>query len=369
MDKNISKESRINWIDELKGFILILVCLGHTNINIPFIGGNLIVICQAFRMSTFFFLSGLLFSTRRYSDIHSYIKSKTKVLLIPYILLSILFSFLDPRLYDLSLMEKYNFLNIIYDSSDINTSFDFFICGFISIFYYGIPMTASPLWFVLTLYFVSIFFYVIHDVFKGNIIIIVVYAVVCLIIGWLLNLYNLCLPYCFSTVFTASFFFTAGYLTKKRIKYITGLNKLKLAVIIIFLIAIYFYAININGGISLNFNKLGNNFWGYILSTISGIFLISSIFIFINKLVKDSIVQGTLRNIARNALIILSVHYWVIICCRIFFSSIAKETYFPWLVTFIMIIVTTLAIPLFRTKLYKLIGKNKISFKESLSIK
>lgn len=58
--------SRINWIDELKGFILILVCLGHTNINIPFLGGNLIVMLSAIRMPTFFFLSGLLFSTRRY---------------------------------------------------------------------------------------------------------------------------------------------------------------------------------------------------------------------------------------------------------------------------------------------------------------
>lgn len=31
---------RINWIDELKGFILILVCLGHTHISIPFMGGG-----------------------------------------------------------------------------------------------------------------------------------------------------------------------------------------------------------------------------------------------------------------------------------------------------------------------------------------
>ena len=32
--------NRINWIDELKGFILILVCLGHTHISIPFVGGG-----------------------------------------------------------------------------------------------------------------------------------------------------------------------------------------------------------------------------------------------------------------------------------------------------------------------------------------
>jgi len=366
MDKNISKESRINWIDELKGFILILVCLGHTNINIPFIGGNLIVICQAFRMSTFFFLSGLLFSTRRYTGIHSYIKSKTKVLLVPYVLLSLLFSFLDPRLYDLSLIEKLGYLN---SSSNIYSSFDFLIEEFVSIFYYGFPITIGPLWFVLTLYFVCILFFTIHHILKHNTKGLIIYAVLCLIIGWLLNIYHLFLPFCFSIVFTASFFFTFGYLTKTKLKYITEMTTIKLGIIIILLIPIYFYAININGIINLYINELGNNFLGYILSTISGIFLISSIFIFINKFVKDSIVQGILRNIARNALIILSVHYWVIICCKIFFYSIAKETYFPWLVTLIMIIVTTLAIPLFRTKLYKLIGKNKISFKESLSIK
>ena len=31
---------RINWIDQLKGFILTLVCLAHTNINIP-LGGKI----------------------------------------------------------------------------------------------------------------------------------------------------------------------------------------------------------------------------------------------------------------------------------------------------------------------------------------
>lgn len=367
MDKNISKESRINWIDELKGFILLLVCLGHTNINIPFWGGgNLIVICQAFRMSTFFFLSGLLFSTRRYPDIHSYIKSKTKVLLVPYILLSVLFSFLDPRLYDLSLIERLGYRN---PSSNIYSSFDFLIEEFISIFYYGFPITIGPLWFVLTLYFVCILFFIIHHILKNNTKGLTIYAVLCLIIGWLLNIYHLSLPFCFSIIFTASFFFALGYLTKTKLKYITEITTIKLGIIIILLIPIYFYAININGIINLYINELGNNFWGYILSTVSGIFLISCIFIFINKFINNSIVQGILKNIARNALIILSVHYWVITCCKIFFYSNTKEAYFPWFVTFIMIIVTTLAIPLFRNKLYMLIGKKKITVKESLSIK
>lgn len=149
----------------------------------------------------------------------------------------------------------------------------------------------------------------------------------------------------------------------------TEFSEIKLGLIIILLSLIYLYAININGIISLVTNELGDNFFGYILSTISGIFLIINIFIFLNRFVDKSILQGILKNIARNALIILAVHYWAIQCCRIFLHPISNEGYFPWLVALIMIMVTILAIPLFRTKLYKLIGKEKITFKESLSIK
>lgn len=360
---------RLNWIDELKGFILILVCLGHTNINIPLGGGNLIVIMSAIRMPTFFFLSGILFSTRRYPNISSYMTHKTRVLLIPYILLSLLFSFLDPRLYDLTLMEKQSYLNSFLSSSDIHSSIEFLIMEFKSIFYYGVPIITGPLWFVLVLFFVSILFFCIHHIFQGNDKYITIYAIFCLTTGWILNLYDLVLPYCFSTVFTASFFFSLGYLAKEIIKYMSEQGDIKLALIIILLSLIYLYAININGSISLVTNELGDNFFGYILSTISGIFLIVNIFIFLNRFVDKSILQGILKNIARNALIILAVHYWAIQCCRIFLNSISNEGYFPWLITLIMVIVTTLAIPIFRTKLYKLIGKEKISFEESLSIK
>lgn len=361
--------NRIDWIDELKEFILILVCLGHTNINIPFLGGNLIEILSAIRMPSFFFLSGILFSTRRYSNINSYIIHKTKVLLIPYILLSLLFSFLDPRLYDVSLIEKQSYLNPFLSSSDIHSSLEFLIMEFVSIFYYGVPITTGPLWFVLTLFFVSILFFSVHHIFQGNTKFIAIYAIFCLITGWILNLYNIILPYCFSTVFTASFFFSLGYLTKKTVKYMNDMSSIKLGLIIIPLCAVYFYGINANGAISLIANELGNNFFGYILSTICGVFLIISIFILLNRFVNKSILQGILRNIARNALAILAVHYWTILCCRIFFYPVSKENYFPWLGTLIMVIVTIIAIPLFRTKLYKLIGKEKITFKESLSIK
>ncbi|NBH67394.1 hypothetical protein D3Z46_13985 [Bacteroides sartorii] len=97
------------------------------------------------------------------------------------------------------------------------------------------------------------------------------------------------------------------------------------------------------------------------MNTVSGIFLIVCIFICFNKFVNGSILQGILRNIACNALVFLAVHYWTIQCYQIFFHPINQKSYFPWLVTLIMTIITVLAIPLFRTKLYKLIGKEKIT--------
>ena len=116
----------------------------------------------AIRMPTFFFLSGILFSTRRYPNISSYVTHKTKVLLIPYILLSLLFSFLDPRLYDLSKLEKQSYLTPLLSSSDVHSNLNFLAMEFVSIFYYGNPPNiVAPLWFVLTLYLVSILFFII----------------------------------------------------------------------------------------------------------------------------------------------------------------------------------------------------------------
>ena len=131
------------------------------------------------------------------------------------------------------------------------------------------------------------------------------------------------------------------------------------------------YFINQNGGISLWSNALGPSLLFFILSTLTGIFLIINIFILFGKSTNkiSIVVKGILRNIARNALIILAVHYWAIRCCNIFLNEYKNTAGYPLFVLFIVIFTCILAIPLFRNKLYWLIGKKKISVKESLSIK
>ena len=59
----MTSTGRINYIDELKGFILCLVCLGHIAYSELSYVMNWM---SLMRMFTFFFLSGLLFSRRRF---------------------------------------------------------------------------------------------------------------------------------------------------------------------------------------------------------------------------------------------------------------------------------------------------------------
>ena len=99
------KATRIGWIDEFKGFVLLLVCLFHVEQSFSCANMGMLHL-SALRMSAFFFISGMLFSTRRFPNFKGYFIHKTKVLLIPYILLSLLFLALDPVLYNFDLFPK-----------------------------------------------------------------------------------------------------------------------------------------------------------------------------------------------------------------------------------------------------------------------
>lgn len=358
--------NRIEWIDTLKGFILLLVCLGHIHFNSTLIETGL-NITTAFRMTTFFFLSGILFSTRKHNTFKSYYQSKKQTLLLPYIRLSILFILIDPRLWNVKFIQ-YDLQ--LYES--INNSWDYLFLNFSNIFIRGVSSSVTgPLWFVLSLFIVSITFYLTFKVSKGKPFIILLYAILCLSLGWICNIHSIELPFRLATVFTASFFFSFGFLAKKHLNLLTEKKRITIILTIIISFFPYIYFINQNGAISLWCNGLGSDLFNFILSTLTGIFLIINVFILFSKSTNKFILtfKGILKNIARNALIILAVHYWTIRCCNIFLHEWKNTVWFPYLILFIVILMSILAIPLFRNKLYWLIGKKKISIKESLSIK
>lgn len=72
--------SRIDWIDSLKGFGMLLVVLSHTAID-----HDTNRILYAFHMPLFFLISGLLFSPHKYESLQALAKKRTQTLLIPYV--------------------------------------------------------------------------------------------------------------------------------------------------------------------------------------------------------------------------------------------------------------------------------------------
>ena len=141
-----------------------------------------------------------------------------------------------------------------------------------------------------------------------------------------------------------------------------------------FFFAAIFYAIfeKPDPNFSIMNNDLGKNFGVFILSSLSGIFALLALFLILNRMPSWKIIlvfKGILRNISRNGMIILATHWWILLVLRIVFKSELDKPFWAWISLPIVFLGVIFFIPLFRSKLNRLIAKEKISWRESLSIR
>lgn len=381
----LNATQRIQWIDEYKGFVLLLVCLFHVEQSFKNINLGMEAL-SAMRMSAFFFISGVLFSTRRFADFKSYALHKTKVLLLPYIWLSLLFLALDPVVWNFEWFPRAPKMTIMNTVPVIDNVSQYVGWNFAKIFVAGKSSIGSgPLWFVFTLYSISLMFFGVQKTSailsnaKNPVlqkIIIAVIAVSSLIAGWLLFKNHIRLPLGIERDCTCLAFFALGWLCKEPIKKLGNINSRvgNVTLLIGTIAAFVLYAIidEATPWFSIMNNTLGKNIFRFVGSSIFGIAGLIGIFQLLSKLpsvAPIAIFKGILRNISRNALIILAVHWWILLILRIVFKSELDKPSIVWIAPIIVVAGVIAAIPLFRNKLYKLIGKEKISVKESLSIK
>ena len=377
--------ARISWIDEFKGFVLLLVCLFHIEQTFPnaHLGAWHL---SALRMSAFFFISGFLFSTKRFSNFKSYFTHKTKVLLLPYLYLSFLFFALDPVIYNFALFPRTPTMTVMNIIPDINNTWQYIYWNIAKIFIAGkSSVGAGPLWFVFTLYSVSLLFYMLHELSKWQINSKVFFAVMSmegLFFGWLLNVNHVHLPLGIERDLTILFFFGCGFLCKEPIKKIhsaisagaanvTKNTTLVAAVCIISFIA-YAFLESPSPNFSIMNNDLGKSLFQFVASSVTGIIGLIATFLLASKIPDITpirIFKGILRNISRNALVILAVHWWIVLMLRLFFREQINQPGIAYIAIPIVALGTIAAIPLFRCKLYRLLGKEEISVRESLNIK
>ncbi len=371
-----SKTARIGWIDEFKGFVLLLVCLYHVEQSFPQAQMGMLHL-SALRMSAFFFISGMLFSTRRFDNFKDYFIHKTHVLLVPYILLSLLFLLLDPVLYNFSLFPKAPRMTVMNIHPHIANVWDYIYWNLAKIFVAGkSSIGAGPLWFVFTLYSASLIFYGVQKIVPKKFIFFV--SLASLAGGWLLYRHHIRLPLGIERDLTVLFFFACGYICKGIIqKHLCdkGKNRIPWSLVVATSITafILYAATEVpDPNFSIMNNDLGKSLPLFLASSAFGIIGLVTAFVAIDRIpgiLPLRLVKGILRNISRNALVILAVHWYTLLVMRLLFRASFNKPGIAYIAIPIVIAVVIGAIPLFRCKLYKLLGKQKISVRESLNIK
>ena len=390
-----NEQKRIGWIDEFKGFVLLLVCLFHIEQSFSNVNMGMLHL-SALRMSAFFFISGMLFSTRRFSDFKSYFIHKSRVLLFPYIALSLLFLALDPVLYHFEWFPRAPRMTIMNIKPEIAGVWDYLYWNLAKIFIAGKSSIGSgPLWFVFTLYSVSLMFYGVMVITKRieswipslrSRMTVAGIAIASLIAGWLLYKNHIRLPFGIERDLTVLFFFTCGWICREPIKNLSGFlhnnnqgtalqrcsGTLLTAGIALISFVLYAFIEIPDPNFSIMNNDLGKSLGIFLVSSFFGIAGLIATFIVADKLPNIApirIVKGILRNISRNALVILAVHWWILLVLRIVFKSELDKPGTAYLSAIIVTVGVTITIPIFRCKLYKLLGKEKVSVRESLRIR
>ena len=208
-----------------------------------------------------------------------------------------------------------------------------------------------------------------------------VIAVASLIGGWLLYRNHIRLPLGIERDLTVLFFFACGWLCKSIIqkkdekqdaKNFQKKRNLILTAAAMASFALYAVFEIPDPNFSIMNNDLGKSLPAFVASSIFGIAGLVITFIMASKLPDATpirTIKGTLRNISRNALVILAVHWYILLVMRLLFRAEINRPGIAYLSIPIVAVGVTAAIPLFRCKLYKLLGKEPTSVKASLSIR
>jgi fucose 4-O-acetylase-like acetyltransferase len=239
---DMNKKRRIEYIDIAKGIAMLLIVIQHVLTYYPQKLQVLEPFFSGFRVPVFFVLSGLFFSS--YSSFKLFLIKKVNTLIIPFIFFYLTFSVFLP-----------NFLFIIgykglrqVDSLGIMSIFNFIK---------GRGYSNNPVWFLLALFWIFIFFYGIVYITKKSKyqdILIVLSSILLGTLGYVIGSYKIDLILNIDNALTAIPYFCFGYIIKMKTD-LLNLNINKMIMVAIALILFYLVSLICPG-----IDYLGNRF-------------------------------------------------------------------------------------------------------------
>lgn len=217
-----------------KGIGIILMVIGHIFVcyDYKFVHNFI----YAFHMPLFFIISGYCFSERHLDNFGRYVKRKMVSLYYPYVFWLILFAFLHNLLLDFNIYDINNLWGC-----DSYYTIESFIKQIYNIVFYldGKEILVGQLWFVRTLFFVSIFCYFIIKFYNKHLryiifILLCVSPIICYV-----NFDKLPYLHLNNWTFYGLCMFLLGYYYKITKKLFDNMLIVYITVLIITLVAIY----------------------------------------------------------------------------------------------------------------------------------
>ena len=282
---------RIEYIDTFRTIGIILMIMGHVGFGSVFDKW-----IHAFNMPMFFFISGWFFRDKSNNSFYYYVIKKIKKLLVPYFIFgSIVFiiSVLFIKGFDVSLSLKQFLWN--------NTG--------------GYQPIPGALWFLTSIFFVEIIYYILNSTFTNKLILTIVISIISITTSFFAPVFYNNLPWALSSsLIGIGFFHLAVLINKSELK-----NKRVFNPIIIFVAGVII-------SVSVMFNKYVNIrtglfqytplFW---INAIVSIIIGWNISIYFDKFIHNklnSFFSRIIHDIGKNSIVYLCLNQLIIVLIR-----------------------------------------------------
>lgn len=292
-----TQSNRIEWIDTAKGICISLVVLQHIS-NYVVIDYFMEYDFLTFRMPLYFILSGLFFKT--YEGFVGFFVRKTNKLLIPYIFFYVVFGVVIP-------VSLNRFIGY-----QISSRLDYGFSGIRHIFSER-RIFNNYIWFLFSLFEVNLLFYLlkmVSDKFRKSTIVLIVFSGFCGVLGMLLSVFSINLPYYLDTSLSSLPFFAFGYFLNRHTGFMGMESNRKTNLLSCVFIVVVFSLIHFlnEGELSLIDNTFGKGIWAFVQVYPYGILGTLSVLVAARFLGPVPVVSY----LGRYSLIVLCTHGYVI---------------------------------------------------------
>ena len=327
-------KNRIDFIDTAKGLTLLFVIYLHISAcypGHPYESSAIGIAVSTFFMPIFFILSGLFFSTR--NDFWPGLKKKTKRLLIPYwffYLLTFLLSFFVVEILGIETKNGFSWSNLF-------------------IVFHADVFSNSAIWFLLALFWSSLFLYPIVKFLHSNWSqLLIVSFLFCF--GWACSSFLINIPLYIDSAMSMLPFLYFGYLLKniEFTKYVFGRER------ILLVLGLLYFIINLLTAkyISLVDNKIEDPphyFFGALIGSFSLIFIC----VYLKKI-------PLVTFLGRNSLAVLCIHGYILNFVTLILKKFQIDMIISSLIAFVLVTLSFyIIVPLCKRFIPWAIGEGK----------